>query len=208
MKHRGSWTWVVGWASLALVALAASAWIAFDHKAVDRLVILWVYGLHTPALDVVMWVVSALGAAPTLAVVVVALAVSHAQRGEGRRACWVVALPVAAQVLNSTLKLAFQLPRPALLEGVVLPATYAYPSGHAMVSTVTYGVAAWSLGRWRPGLRAVFWWGAAAWVAAIGFSRIYLGVHWPSDVLGGVAIGALLLLLGRVLGPSDYPLGR
>lgn len=87
---------------------------------------------------------------------------------------------------------------------------YSFPSGHAMVSLICYGLLAWMLTDWYPRSRPWIVVGYALWVGAIGFSRVYLGVHWPSDVLGGYAIGGCWLalcigLLGQVTDPHQMP---
>jgi len=101
--------------------------------------------------------------------------------------------------LNVSLKGFLQQPRPFDLDPSVQLSDaegYGLPSGHAQSATVVWGyVAAWSRKRWA--------WGVAiALVVLIGFSRIYLGVHFPTDVLAGWAIGAVLLALYLALQPG------
>ena len=78
---------------------------------------------------------------------------------------------------------------------LVLETSYSFPSGHAMVSFVVYGMPAYlavlTLENWRARVAIVF--GAALLVILIGFSRVYLGVHYPSDVLAGYAAGGVWL---------------
>ena len=95
-----------------------------------------------------------------------------------------------AELLNLVLKLSFQRPRPEV--GFVSLDTYSFPSGHAMVSTAAYGALAylaWPHLRTRPARLALAG-GTVMLVALICFSRLYLGVHYLSDVLAGVAGGA------------------
>jgi len=70
---------------------------------------------------------------------------------------------------------------------------WSYPSGHAMMATICYGVLAYLLlsayPRRRSGVCALY----ALWLALTGFSRIYLGVHWPTDVLAGLLAGGCWL---------------
>ena len=91
------------------------------------------------------------------------------------------------EVLDQLLKVAFHRPRPPTLFGLAGPAGYSFPSGHALVSFAFFGALAVFAAprRW---LRYIV---AALPVAAIGYSRIYLGVHYPSDVLGGWAAAAV-----------------
>jgi len=103
-----------------------------------------------------------------------------------RATLWLVITILGALVLDVTLKLGFHRQRPTPFFGAI-PHTYSFPSGHSLFSFCFYGVLAglWS-GRVRSGfLRFMIWSFAALLVFAIGLSRIYLGVHYPSDVLAG-----------------------
>lgn len=119
-----------------------------------------------------------------------------------RRIADAALLPVVlggAELLNLVLKLSFHRARPEL--GVVQLDTYSYPSGHAMIATATYGAFAYLLWRdtTRKRARILISIGTAAIVVLIGFSRLYLGVHYLSDVLGAVPAGATWLALSIAL---------
>jgi membrane-associated phospholipid phosphatase len=94
-----------------------------------------------------------------------------------------------AELLNLILKLSFHRQRPEF--AFVHLDTYSYPSGHAMISVAGYGALVYlvwgRLGSWRA--RALVTGGAAVLVGLICFSRLYLGVHYLSDVLAGIAGG-------------------
>ncbi|MGB2900942.1 MAG: phosphatase PAP2 family protein [Candidatus Acidiferrum sp.] len=99
---------------------------------------------------------------------------------------------IGMAVLDVTLKLAFHRPRPVGYFGPT-PTTYSFPSGHAMGSVCFYGVLAAILAARASG-RAAKWWiwtGAVLLIGMIGYSRIYLGVHYPSDVIAGYCAGAV-----------------
>ena len=100
-----------------------------------------------------------------------------------------------AELLNLLLKLAFQRPRPTI--AFVQLDTYSFPSGHAMVSTAVYGALAYLAWGRLQSRRARTLLLAATFlaIALISFSRLYLGVHYLSDVLAGVAGGATWLAL-------------
>jgi undecaprenyl-diphosphatase len=105
---------------------------------------------------------------------------------------WMALAMAGALVIESTLKHAFHRPRPAAFFGMD-PGSYSFPSGHSLFSFCFYGVAVWLLNNEigsRP-LRALLWISAALIVLAVGLSRIYLGVHYPTDVLGGYAAAAV-----------------
>ena len=103
-----------------------------------------------------------------------------------RATLWLVITILGALVLDVSLKLGFHRQRPEPFFGAV-PLTYSFPSGHSLFSFCFYGVLAglWS-GRVRSRiLRILIWTFAAVLVLMIGLSRIYLGVHYPSDVIAG-----------------------
>ena len=94
-------------------------------------------------------------------------------------------------VLNNLLKLTFKRPRPQVFEWVTEPMSSSFPSGHAMSSAIVYVTVAYLAARLMK--RRIFRWltmlAALLLIALIGLSRLYLGVHYPSDVLGGFVIG-------------------
>ncbi|MFI6295302.1 phosphatase PAP2 family protein [Nonomuraea sp. NPDC050790] len=103
----------------------------------------------------------------------------------------VVVLGAAAS--NAVLKLLFHAPRPYWLDARVRPlsleGTFGLPSGHAQIAAATWGALAAAVRRpWA-------WWTAAAAAGLIGLSRVYLGVHFISDVVAGLVLGAAVLLL-------------
>jgi undecaprenyl-diphosphatase len=119
----------------------------------------------------------------------------------GRRhaAVLVVIAAAGAEALDFALKQMFHRERPEVFFGLTAPETYSFPSGHAMVSACFYGVlAAVVAPRLRTaGQRAGLWAGAVAAALLIGASRIYLGVHYPSDVLAGYAAAIVWVLSVR-----------
>jgi undecaprenyl-diphosphatase len=104
-----------------------------------------------------------------------------------------------AELLNLVLKLSFHRPRPEV--AFVHLDTYSFPSGHAMISTAAYGALAYlALSRLRSRrAQLALVAGTVVFVALICFSRLYLGVHYLSDVLGGAAGGAFWLAVSIAL---------
>jgi len=141
-------------------------------------------------------VVSSFGAGLTLTVLGVGVALLL-----GLRRRWVVlggwaAAVIGGGVLDGVLKLVFRRQRPETAMDFLGRMSWSFPSGHSMGSLVTYGMLAYLLvlafkGRHRLQITAMV--GAVILICAIGFSRLYLGVHYFSDVLGGFSMGALWL---------------
>jgi undecaprenyl-diphosphatase len=155
-------------------------------------------GLHQPWLDALLTAVTWLGDRIVLAIVVLAaVAVLLARRL--RRAAFILMLTALAGFpLSEGVKVLMHRQRPDVPWRVItLPSSWSFPSGHALESTAVYGTLALVVGRrlrarrWRA---AVFALGVAL-PLLIGFSRVYLGVHYLSDVLAGWAGGLILVLL-------------
>lgn len=106
-------------------------------------------------------------------------------------ALFVFAAIAGGQVLSSLLKLEVDRPRPDLVSHLVTETSLSFPSGHAMLSAVTYLTLGSLAARFLPDRRAkIFVLGLAVLVTVlVGISRVYLGVHWPSDVLAGWCAG-------------------
>lgn len=115
------------------------------------------------------------------------------------------AVNLSAQLASDLLKLAAHRTRPEVFFGLRPAETYSFPSGHAFLSTVFYGsiAAIWMIDSPRR-IRLILAVGAVLAAGSIGFSRVYLGYHYPSDVLGGWTCGVGWLSLARLLGlPVD-----
>jgi undecaprenyl-diphosphatase len=94
-------------------------------------------------------------------------------------------------VLNAVLKSSFDRPRPQLFEWLTAPSSSSFPSGHAMSSAIVYFTVAYLIARLekRRWMRALTIIASLLIVLLISVSRLYLGVHYPSDVLAGMVIG-------------------
>jgi undecaprenyl-diphosphatase len=176
------------------VAALIFAWLAGRVAegrtfAFDAAVRAYVHQHASPGLTAFMRAVSGIGEPASLivmsAVVVFALLAEHWERAAARFAITMV----GAFVLDTSLKLAFHRARPVSFFGTLLPNSYSFPSGHALFSISFFGtLAALVTARiGNPAARIVIWATAAVMAFLIGLSRIYLGVHYPSDVIAGYA---------------------
>jgi membrane-associated phospholipid phosphatase len=149
----------------------------------------------TPTLTAFFLVVTALGSLETIGLLgLVVSLILGVRRQWLYLGTWLAAL-VGGFVLNQLLKELFTRPRPYFEHPLMLETSYSFPSGHAMMSLVCYGMLAYfcvlALRTWRARTAVVF--GAALLVLLIGFSRMYLGVHYFSDVVAGFASGGIWL---------------
>ena len=187
------------WLALAAVLgyafgeLASDVW-AGEGFAFDRALMMALHGLALPWLTATMRMITA--SASGLMAIGVALAFYRWRRA-GQRAEAVVLLVTLAgsAALGQGLKAFFARPRPHLFPWLTSVGGWSFPSGHTLTAIVLGGVLAWLLGRklraWR---RVVVWAIAGLWASLVGLSRVYLGVHYPSDVVASLAVGGLCLL--------------
>lgn len=189
----------VAFASVLAFARIAREVAEGETSEMDQTVELAVHSLDTPVLDVVMRAFTFLGS--PVAVIPIALGVIAwaVKRKETRAAVALVVVLVMTEVLNVMLKRTFERPRPTLFQEIEALHSYSFPSGHAMAAAAIYGmmgVVASRLTTRRE--RALLVVGLPVLIAMIGISRVYLGVHWPSDVLAGFAAGAFVVLAGAI----------
>ncbi|KEQ55390.1 phosphatase PAP2 family protein [Sphingobium chlorophenolicum] len=118
------------------------------------------------------------------------------------RAYWLLWVTVGGTLLNIALKQVFAAPRPDLLPHLDIVHSYSFPSGHAAGNMILFGALAMLAGR-RSAHAA-----AALAIALIGTSRVWLGVHWPSDVLAGWIEGLGWLAFCRVWLPAGRGQGE
>ena len=183
--------------SCLFIALTVGALIEGPLVRFDR----WVANsLHVHASDALILtdsfrVVGVLGSLEALAPVSVLVAVALLlHRHWSALVAWLVAV-LGGEGLNLLLKDLFARPRPHFAHPLVVETSYSFPSGQAMASLVAYGMLTYfALLTFRSkGKRAVSVGGASVLVILIGFSRLYLGAHYVSDVVGGFVAGGAWL---------------
>lgn len=162
-----------------------------ESFALDAQILLGIHQWATPLLDQVMLTITRLGN-PEVVVVVVVLSLGWflwEQKWAEAKTLAIACL--GALILNQGLKLVFTRPRPVLWTQLIKEISYSFPSGHALGSSVLYGFLAYLLAVQFPKCASLIYIVAGVLVTAIGFSRLYLGVHYPTDIIAGYAIGFL-----------------
>ena len=181
--------WVIAWVASLLGAILVVTMVGGTGPA-DRIVYSALYAGGHPALVELAKFLSLFGDPAVLVSSTLILALWLWGRGHRHSALTLVAVTMIGRGINSVVKLDVHRPRPTLEHHLAIEHTNSFPSGHSagsMVFFLTVALIFAHRGRWR---RAAV--GLAVVVAMlVGVSRVMLGVHWPSDVIGGWAFGAL-----------------
>ena len=184
--------------ALAALILIFFVWLSEDALKHDMLrfdeqVRAAVHQHARPALTRLMIVASDVGSTPGLLLQVLLAAAYFWIRGQRLQAVFIALSISGAILLTSVLKIAFHRARPEPFFGLATPRSYSFPSGHALESFCVYAMLAHLLAPNARtfGRRVAIWTLASLVFLLIGFSRIYLGVHYPTDVIAGYAAGAV-----------------
>jgi membrane-associated phospholipid phosphatase len=199
-RHRpGRATALAGGIVVAVLAVAVGelADQVVDQDGLTRLdgpVWAWFVSHRDPAETTLATVVSDAGATGVVATVAMLVAVLLFVRRHRAEAVLIAVVVGGSAVLVVVVKDLVGRPRPPVPFRLALETNASFPSGHALVAAAVLGVLAVLAGpRLRGPLRALVGAGAVLIVLAIGLSRLYLGVHWASDVLTGWLLGVLWL---------------
>ncbi len=160
-------------------------------QAVDESVLIWMARQRTPVADAFMLEITALGTGIVVMTIVGIAALFLSLTRHKYSALLLLVATAGGLVLNSALKLFFDRPRPQVFEWGTHAATSSFPSGHAMSAAIVYSTVAYLAARlhkyaWA---RAITLFVAGIIIVLICASRMYLGVHYPSDVIAGATIG-------------------
>lgn len=187
--------WILGLVLISgLVAiftdLAEDVWFR-EGFTWDAPIILAIHQLGRPWLDTTMRILTQTGEVGAI-VVAFLVAVWFGWKHKVLEAASIIVSLAGGAALNTLLKFLLQRPRPALFTPLVVESGFSFPSGHVAASVAVYGFLAVLL--WRNHHRgwAIF---SGAWVLLVAVSRIYLGVHYPSDTLGALAFATIWLMV-------------
>ncbi|WP_239551290.1 phosphatase PAP2 family protein [Paenibacillus elgii] len=187
--------------AVVIVLLSILIFIKFAHdlqknqlERFDRTYIDWIQSHISPKLTVWMKGITELGSFQTLSVLLLVSVSLMVWRRKKWEALFFMVAVTGGMLFNQLLKQIFERQRP-ILHRIVEETGYSFPSGHSMGSIVFYGMLAMLLLMFvkSPVLKLLIAVTAGCLIIMIGVSRIYLGVHYPSDVAAGFAAGAAWL---------------
>jgi undecaprenyl-diphosphatase len=195
--------------AVVVVGLAAVgfAWLADEvleqeFAALNRDVLLWIHTFSSPFWDTVALTLTWLGSGVGVTILMLIMMSLFLYFKRTIDAVTLAVLVIGGGILTTILKVAFRQIRPEVFPPLVKEVNFSFPSGHSMISFTFWGfLAAWLVlqdlkapWRWVIGVCCL---GMAALVA---LTRLYLGVHWPTDVIAGVLVATVWVaacLIGR-----------
>jgi undecaprenyl-diphosphatase len=188
----------------AIVALIFFGWLADealegDARWFDDATRAAVHQLASPLMTGIMRGLSFVGSTIALTIGTIVFVWRFSMRKWWHEARLFAITMIGAALLNITLKLAFKRPRPVPFFNLSAPETYSFPSGHSLTSAVFFGALAAILTAriTSKRVRLGVWIVSVAMFLLIGLSRIYLGVHYTTDVIAGFAAALIWILVVR-----------
>ena len=162
--------------------------------AFDKSLLIEIHTFSNSQLDTLMLAITQLGNPSSIVIVFILSFLILWWHKDYLEAKIFMTASLGAFFLNVGLKLFFTKNRPQLWEQLIIEKSFSFPSGHAIGSIVLYGFLGYLLANRYPKLTVLIYSLTSILIIAIGFSRLYLGVHWPTDIMAGYAIGFLWLM--------------
>lgn len=193
---------------LFIIPVIAFAYIADevvegDTMQIDNRILLGIYHQSTPILNEIVLHVTDLGGVLGVAGLTAAGIGIFMYRSQWQACLQITAGVAGAAMLNVLMKLLFERDRPNLWQHLVFENSYSFPSGHSMLSSAlafSLVVVLWHT-RWRWAAFSL----ASIYIVSIGFTRLYLGVHYPTDVIAGWCVSAAwVIVVAVVLGSFGF----
>ncbi|WDQ32482.1 phosphatase PAP2 family protein [Paenibacillus marchantiae] len=181
---------------IAFVSIALSISDNQIHTFDDTL-IGWIQGMESPGMTRFMQLFTWIGSeVPVVVITILAMLVLYIYLRHKRELLFLACVIAGSTLLNALIKLVFQRARPTI-NRIIEVSGYSFPSGHSMAAFSLYGGLAFLIWKHVPTAtgRVFMIIVSAIFILTIGMSRIYLGVHYPSDVVGGYFLSGCWLAI-------------
>jgi len=192
---------ILFWSLVAMFVALAGEVLEREPIRLDAWVLEAIHAYANPTLDRLMIVITTFGS--TLVIIAITLVIMSflAWRGRWRQLVMFGLIAIGATGMNAILKQIFQRSRPSFWQALVVEKSYSFPSGHAMASSALVFaviVILWRTKWRRPAIIA-----GCVYAGLVGLSRLYLGVHFPTDILAAWCVSlAWALIVYRYLQPG------
>jgi undecaprenyl-diphosphatase len=187
-------------ATLAAISLAAFGWLLAavingSTLPVDEHIRAQIHGMAVGPLTAAMRLITFFGSAIWVLTFTAFAVLLLKKDGRSRAAATLAVVIAGGYPIENALKFIVHRARPEAFFNAISPPTYSFPSGHALLSTALYGTLGYiaSQAATTNVQRAFVWFATAISIVLISFSRVYLGVHYPSDIAGGFLIACFWL---------------
>jgi undecaprenyl-diphosphatase len=189
---------ILGLAVFGVMAALAATGQMQEEAAMLR----WFEGQRSSSGTSAVLAITRFGAGPTTAAITTLLCVWMLIRKQTQEAVFLATANFGASMVNAALKVTFERQRPTseIVSSLMDPQSFSFPSGHAMSAMVLYtsiSIVAARLG--GTAVRTMVMALALIMIPTMGFTRLYLGVHYPTDVMGGWALGAAWVSLSYLV---------
>ncbi len=180
---------------LFIVAQLSEEVLEKEAFAFDKSFLFWLHQWANPTLDQIMLRITQLGN-PSIIIIVATITLSVLLWKHHRQEANIFLLACLGTLsLTTGMKLFFAKSRPQFWTQRISESSFSFPSGHALGSAVLYGFIAYLLSHRYPKFSQLIYCFTVIIIALIGLSRLYLGVHWPTDIIAGYSIGFLWLIV-------------
>ncbi len=187
------WLLAVSLVAIGLLGKITEDVVTREATPFDDMVSGWITSLDFSGIHALARVANALGSGPAIIGATIVALVWRWYRGDRDGVAILTGLALVTQILDAALKTAVHRVRPEPLHAYTKLYLSSFPSGHAINAVATYGFIAILIARERPRLRRFLFIIVTLISILIGLARVYLQLHWPTDVLGGYCLGLLLL---------------
>jgi membrane-associated phospholipid phosphatase len=185
------------WTPVIIFSKLAGEIVEKEHIGIDRSILLWLHSHANSFYDHLFLFFTTLGNAEVLGPITILIVAGLLIRKQRLKAFIVFFGVFGAAAANLILKALFHRDRPALWQSAVHEASYSFPSGHAMLSCAL--IVSIILITWHTRARWVAVAAGVATIILIGISRLYLGVHYPTDIIAGWSAGLAWVVIVHII---------